>query len=499
MDMREQILILRRNWMLIVSCALIGLIAAGTMSILMPKTYTASSGLFVSTQNVESTAELQQGSTVALSRVQSYVTLALKPEVLDPVIEELNLDVSAKELATRIKASTSRNTLIIDIEAVDSSAQGAADIANGVVDSLIASVARLERPTNGLPSPMRLTSVDTAQAPEAASSPRTTLNLALGLLYGLGGGLLLAFLRHVLDRHVRTETDLRKSTGLALLGGIAESSTTRSGRPVILGGSGTDAFRQLRTNLEFAAVSRPMKSLVITSSQAGEGKSTVALNLALSIAQSGQKVILVDADLRLPSVANATGLEGGVGLTTVLIGRTSLADATQLWGPEGLAVLTSGPLPPNPSELLGSSAMQKLISKLEAEYDTIIFDAPPVLPVADAAILTRHADSLLLVVGATRVSQHNLSKSIEQLTLVNANVVGVVLNRIPRSGPDANSAYLTDYGVAPLPVPRENDGGPVSPVAEAEAAILRDTERNRRKGKRRPLRSRNEEKQPARS
>ena len=219
-----------------------------------------------------------------------------------------------------------------------------------------------------------------------------------------------------------------------------------------------------------------MKSLVVTSSQAGEGKSTVALNLALSIAQSGQKVILVDADLRLPSVAAATGLEGNIGLTTVLIGRTTLTEATQHWGSGGLSVLTSGPLPPNPTELLGSAAMSELIAELELEYDTIILDAPPVLPVADAAILTRQTDSILLVVGATRVSQHNLSKAVEQLSLVNANVVGVVLNRIPRTGPDANSAYLSEYGVTPLPVLRDSDGGPASPVAEAEAAILRDSD-----------------------
>ncbi|MFJ7748580.1 polysaccharide biosynthesis tyrosine autokinase [Arthrobacter sp. NPDC097144] len=477
MDMREQILILRRNWMLIVSLALIGLITAGIVSVIMPKTYTATSSLFVSTQNVGTSAELQQGSDFALARVQSYVDLATKPQVLDPVIENLELDVSAKELATRIKASTSRNTVLIDIQAVDSSPEGAADIANGVVANLISSVADLERPTNGLPSPVRMSSVDTAQPPTSASSPQTSLNLLLGLLYGLAVGLVVAILRHVLDRHVRSEADVRKSTSLPLLGGITESPATRhSSRPIVLGGPGTDAFRQLRTNLEFVAVSQQMKSLVVTSSQAGEGKSTVALNLALSIAQSGQKVILVDADLRLPSVAAATGLEGNIGLTTVLIGRTTLTEATQHWGSGGLSVLTSGPLPPNPTELLGSAAMSELIAELELEYDTIILDAPPVLPVADAAILTRQTDSILLVVGATRVSQHNLSKAVEQLSLVNANVVGVVLNRIPRTGPDANSAYLSEYGVTPLPVLRDSDGGPASPVAEAEAAILRDSD-----------------------
>ncbi|MCC3302934.1 polysaccharide biosynthesis tyrosine autokinase [Arthrobacter sp. zg-Y895] len=474
MDMREQILVLRRNWMLIVSFALIGLITAAVVSVIMPKAYTANSSIFVSTQNVESSAELQQGSVFALARVQSYVDLVRKPQVLDPVIEKLNLDTTAPELAKNVKASTSRNTVLIEIEAVDSSPERAAEIANGVVSSLIVSVADLERPTNGLPSPVRLSSVDTAQAPVSPSSPKTSLNLLLGLLYGLAAGLVVAILRNVLDRHVRTEADLRRSTSLALLGGITESATPGvSSAPFVLGGSGSDAFRQLRTNLEFAAVGHEMQSVVVTSSQAGEGKSTVALNLALSIAQSGRSVLLVDADLRLPSVAAATGLEQTVGLTTVLIGRTNLSDAAQHWGNGGLSVLTSGPLPPNPTELLGSSTMQKLIGEMEEAYDVVIFDAPPVLPVADATILTRYTDSLLLVVGATKVSQHNLSKAVEQLNLVKANVIGVVLNRIPRKGPDANSAYLAGYGAVPAsPLDGEQSGQPSSPIAEAEAAIV---------------------------
>lgn len=475
MDMREQILVLRRNWMLIVSFALVGLIAAAVVSVAMPKAYTASSSLFVSTQNVDTSAELQQGSAFALARVQSYVNLVSKPQVLDPVIEELELNTSSAELAKKVKASTSRNTVIIEIKAVDSDPQRAADIANGVVSSLILAVADVERPTNGTPSPVRLTSVDTAQAPSAPSSPKTSLNLALGLLYGMAAGLVVAVLRNVLDRHVRTEADLRRSTSLALLGGITESAAPKaSSAPFVLGGSGTDAFRQLRTNLEFAAVGHEMKSLLVTSAQAGEGKSTVSLNLALSMAQSGRRVLLVDADLRLPSVADATGLERSVGLTTVLVGRTNLSDAIQHWGKAGLSVLTSGPLPPNPTELLASSTMQKLIGEMEAAYDVVIFDAPPVLPVADATILTRHTDSLLLVVGAKKVSQHNLSKAVEQLNLVKANVTGVVLNGIPRSGPDANSAYTTDYGAVPAsPLDGEQNGGlPSSPVAEAEAAVV---------------------------
>jgi capsular exopolysaccharide synthesis family protein len=470
MDVREQLLILRRSWRLITTLALLGTILAGAASLLTPTSYTASTSLFVSTQNSETSAELQQGSVFALARVQSYVDVTSKPTVLQPVIDKLGLDMTAEALASKIKTSTARNTVIIEIEARDRSAQRSADIANAVAASLITAVADLERPTNGTPTPVRLSPVDHASTPTEASSPNVKLDLALGLLYGLAAGVAAAVLRHVLDRNIRTESDLRKTTGLPLLAGITEQGGGRllGAAPSVLDGTGAEAFRKLRTNLQFAGVNRPMRSIVVTSASAGEGKSTVALNLALTVAKGGRKVILVDADLRLPSVATATGIEGEIGLTTVLVGTSSLEESIQYWAHDGLALLASGPLPPNPSELLGSAAMSNLIEELQTRFDLIIVDSPPILPVADASVLTRSTDSVLLVVGTKKVSQHSLSKAIDQLNFVDANILGVVQNRIPRRGPDANTAYVAGYGATHPenlpPTPPKHDDGSFRPA-----------------------------------
>lgn len=478
MDIREQLLVLRRSWRLVTVLALLGTIAGGGVSLITPTAYTASTSLFVSTQNSETSAELQQGSVFALARVQSYVDVTTKPTVLQPVIDKLELGTTAESLANRIKASTARNTVVINIEATDRSAQRSADIANAVAASLIKTVADLERPTNGTPTPVRLSPVDHATTPTQPSSPNVKLDLALGLLYGLGAGIAAAVLRHVLDRTIRTEADLARMTDLPLLAGITEQGPGRlSGTaPSVLDGAGAEAFRKLRTNLQFAAVNRPMRSIVVTSASAGEGKSTVALNLALTVAKGGQRVILVDADLRLPSVASATGIEGSVGLTTVLVGSSRLEDSIQYWGDDNLALLASGPLPPNPSELLGSAAMGGLLEELQTKFDLIIVDSPPVLPVTDASVLTRSTDSVLLVVGTKKVSQHSVAKAIEQLNFVDASVLGVVQNRIPRRGPDANSAYIAGYG-APVPdsappVRKRDDAGPFRPAHARRGKVV---------------------------
>lgn len=477
MDVREQLLVLRRSWRLIAVLSLVGMIGAGLASLLTPTTYTASTSLFVSTQNSETSAELQQGSVFALARVQSYVDVTSKPTVLQPVVDKLGLNMTPEALSAKIKASTARNTVIITIEAQDRSAERSADIANAVAASLITAIADLERPTNGTPTPVRLSPVDHATTPTAPSSPNVKLDLGLGLLYGLAAGIAAAVLRHVLDRNIRTEADLRKTTDLPLLAGITEhAGRLVGGAPSVMAGSGAEAFRKLRTNLQFAGVNRPMRSIVVTSASAGEGKSTVALNLAMTIAKGGQKVILVDADLRLPSVAAATGIEGGIGLTTVLVGSSSLDESIQYWSDDGLALLASGPLPPNPSELLGSAAMSRVLDELKEKFDLIIIDSPPVLPVTDASVLTRITDSVLLVVGTKKVSQHSLAKAIDQLDFVDANILGVVQNRIPRRGPDANSAYVAGYGAKDPgsipPVKRHDDDGTFRPAHQRRSKFV---------------------------
>jgi capsular exopolysaccharide synthesis family protein len=193
----------------------------------------------------------------------------------------------------------------------------------------------------------------------------------------------------------------------------------------------------MRTNLQFANVTGEAKTVLVTSSLPGEGKSTTATNLAIALAQAGQTVCLIDADLRRPMVSDYLGLDRNAGLTTALIGSADVNDLLQPWGDDSMFVLTSGQIPPNPSELLGSSEMKRLIERLEGAFDTVIIDAPPLLPVTDAAVLSQHVGGVVVVVGAQKLRVHDLDKSMNALHMVGSNVLGVVLNMLPSKGPDA--------------------------------------------------------------
>ena len=189
----------------------------------------------------------------------------------------------------------------------------------------------------------------------------------------------------------------------------------------------SEAVRRLRTNLQFIDVVNRPRSVVISSSIPDEGKSTIAINLAVALADTGARVILIDADLRQPSIAEYIGIEGSVGLTTVLIGRADVEDIVQPFGTSTLDVLPTGPIPPNPSELLGSPAMAGLLDRLTATYDMVLLDSPPLLPVTDAAVLSKLAGGVLLVVGADRIHRPQL-----QETLVSLETAGAHLCRCSR-------------------------------------------------------------------
>jgi capsular exopolysaccharide synthesis family protein len=176
------------------------------------------------------------------------------------------------------------------------------------------------------------------------------------------------------------------------------------------------------------------------------------MNLAISLAQAGQSVCLVDADLRRPAIAQYLGLDRNVGLTTALVGEIDVEDVLQHWGDDRLSVLASGQVPPNPSELLGSDEMKALITRLESIFDSVIIDAPPLLPVTDAAVLSRHVGGVVAVIGANKLKQQDLRKSLEALKMVNATLLGIVLNLLPLTGPDAYAySYYRDEESASVP------------------------------------------------
>lgn len=447
MELSDYLRLVRRNWILIVACFMIGLIIAAAASIIVKPTYTSNTKLFVAIQSSGSVSDLQQGNTFSQARVQSYVETVSTPAVLQPAIDSLGLQISATELSQRVQASSDLNTVIISIRAVDTSPVQAAAIAQAVGNSLIAVIDKIERPTQGGTSPVRLSVVTPASAPAAPSAPNAALYLALGALGGLLVGVGLSFLRTTLDTKVRGEADLRRVTDAAVLGGISYDGDATK-KPLLTQAlpqsPRAESFRQIRTNLQFAHVSHDSKAVLVTSSLPGEGKTTTATNLAIALAQSGQSVALVDADLRRPRVDEYLGLERNAGLTTALIGVADVNDLLQPWGDDNLYVLTSGRIPPNPSELLGSQAMKDLITRLEEAFDAVIIDAPPLLPVTDSAVLAQQVGGVVMVVGSSRVNLADVEKSLEALRMVDADLLGVVLNLLPAKGPDAY-AYSYSY------------------------------------------------------
>jgi len=274
----------------------------------------------------------------------------------------------------------------------------------------------------------------------------------VGMALGVGA----AVLRETLDTTVKTQDDVAGVTEAPTLGRIAYDPNAAR-RPLIIQddphSQRAEAFRQLRTNLQFVDIDKAPKSIVVTSSVPSEGKSTSCANLAISLAQAGLKVILVEGDLRRPQISDYMGIESSVGLTSVLIGRVDLADAIQPWGGDGrLFVLPCGPIPPNPAELLGSQGMADLLKRLENSSDIVLIDTPPLLPVTDAAVLAALADGAMLVVRSGKTRREQVKAAASALSAVGARVLGVVLTMVTSRASDPNSyAYSYEYRYSSRP------------------------------------------------
>jgi capsular exopolysaccharide synthesis family protein len=479
LELSDYLRILRRNWLLITVCAVVGLLIGAIASFAVRPTYTAETKLFMAIQSSGSVQELQQGNTFTQARVQSYVETVSEPLVLQPVIDALGLTLTPGQLSGKVTATADLNTVIITISVDDPSPVQAAAIAQATADSLVQSVEGLERPAGGGTSPVTSTVITPATAPSEPSAPNTQVNLALSLLAGLVVGIGAALLRTTLDTRVRGEADLRRVSQAPMLGGIT-FDTDATKKPLLTQVPGqsprAESFRQIRTNLQFAHVSHQSRAVLVTSSLPGEGKTTTATNLAIAIAQGGQSVVLVDADLRRPRVDEYLGLERNAGLTTALIGRADLEDLLQPWGTDELYVLTAGQIPPNPSELLGSDAMKRLISRLEDKFDAVIIDAPPLLPVTDAAVLAQQVGGVVLVIGSSKVKLPDLQKSLGNLDMVKADLLGVVINLLPSKGPDAYSYTYYSYDskdpAASGATQRVLRGGSSSPPSTFDEEVL---------------------------
>lgn len=440
MDIRAYWRLLRERWRLFLACVLLGLGVAAAATALSAAEYNASVTLFVSARDgqVSSLGDAYQGTLYTQSRIKSYASLVTNPRVTEPVAAEVGGGVSAGQLASNTTVSTSPDTVLIDIAVTDTSPQRAAALVNALGRQVASEVNRLETPPSG-PPPVEVTLLHDATVPTTPVSPKPTKNLAFGLIAGLSLGFVTALVRQQLDKSIKEPVQLSTAAEVAVVGTLPYEEDRRPAVPDSRSAS-LEALRQLRTNLRFLGRATDTRCLAITSATAAEGKTSTAVNLAIVMAAAGETVVLVDADLRRPRIASILGLEGAVGLSDVLLGDVTSADALQEWG-QGLYVLPSGQSPPNPTELLGLEDMHRLVQELRRLADVVVIDTPPVLPVADATVVGGLADAVVLVARHGRVTTDEVRMACTTLRQSGARLVGSVLNSVPLKA----SHYGYDY------------------------------------------------------
>jgi capsular exopolysaccharide synthesis family protein len=462
---------LRNHWVgAMLLTILVGATAFG-FSLMQPKVYAANANGFVGTGASDNGALGSVNDQLAKSRATSYVDIAKSRATAQDVIDDLDLDSSPSALVGRIDVQQPLDTVLLKITARASTPREAQELADAWVRALALEVKEIEAPNSdklpdGTP---RVIPVESAELPTSPVSPRTDRNTALGIVLGALLGLGYAVLRSTLDRRLRTASDVESRFPVPVVGSIPTSTALRNRDTTdptrtsygTEDPSAGEAFRKLRTNLVYMDVDNPPRVLVVTSPKPGDGKSTVAANIAMTLESSGQKVILIDADLRRPMVADSFGLDPVVGLTSVLSGQLPIEVALRpVPGRDNMQVLTAGPLPPNPSELLGSKAMGSLIRSLAANGSYVILDAPPLLPVTDAAILATSADGAFVVVSSGKTLDTELGSALGSLEAVGARTLGVVINRT--SAPGRGYGYYGYYAAA--------DGKPDSGAASSAAS-----------------------------
>lgn len=484
MELRDYLRALRAHWVGALLIVVLAVAAAAGYSATKSKVYAANASGIVSAGQSDNAAIAQTADALAKSRAASYVDIAKSRATATDVINDLGLSTTPQALIRRISVQQPIDTVLLQVNAKAATPKAAQQLADAWVRAIATEVGKLEDPSGRLrDGTLRVTPVDSAALPTKPVSPNVPRNLALGLIVGLVLGLGYSVLRRTLDRRLHTVADVESRFPVHVAGAIptaAELEHKTGERMTIVvedalsGGMHNDsseAFRKLRTNLRYMDVDNPLRVIVVTSPKPSDGKSTVSGNLAAALAISGEPTVLVDADLRRPTLATAFGVVEGVGLTDVLTGMAHVQDVLQPVAQHPkLKVLASGSVPPNPSELLGSQAMRTLLTDLAGGH-TVIVDAPPLLPVTDAAILTAVADGALVVISAGRTLDTDLDASLGHLEAVDGRALGVVFNRVPRGSSEAGY-YRSDYYR-----PRHSEAGTDDPAVpqQQRASIFEES------------------------
>lgn len=455
MTVQEHLRIVKERWKAVAGAVLFGLAASIAAYFAQPTTYTATIQIFVaspSSPNGQSSAASE--AQLAQDRVTSYSELATSPRVLAAVIRQRNLPLTVQQFADKVSASSTDKTVVLSVAVTDSSALRAADLANSVGENLRDTVDELEKPSQiGGSAPLTLKILEPAPVPTEQSIIGLRRLAGVGGLVGVAIGVALAFLRNAMDNTIKAVDEVSKLSNAPLLGSVSFESSVSKAPLIVRDNPSTIAsedYKKIRTNLQFVDAGNPHKVLLLTSSVPGEGKSVTTANIGLALASAGHRVLLIDADLRRPTLGKLLGIQEDVGLTNILAGMVTPTQVIQNTSVPTLKALAAGTPPPNPSELLGSDLMAQLVSDLRPQFDTILIDTSPLIAVTDAAALAPTTDGAILLCRANRTTRQQFSSALRALTSVDVVVRGTILTMTQSRESEPNSY---NYPVQPAEFP----------------------------------------------
>jgi capsular exopolysaccharide synthesis family protein len=432
LGLRQLWSMLRKRWIIVLALPLLAALTIGAISLfVITPVYEASTTLIVGRKASEtalaSTVQVA-GNSVLQQMIKNYSEIAKSQTVEKNVIKNLNLPMTAVELDKLITVEQVKTTDLIEIKATNTDPVLAASIANTTAQEF-SKVVLVDT----------INIVDLADIPSKPTTPNKTRNVALAFIAGLIAAISLVFMLEYLDNTVKTSSDVKNSLGIPVLGLIANYKMGKQGKsasdhslitleetksPI------SESYRSIRTNLEFVSLDLVSRKILITSSGPHEGKSFTVANLAVSIAQSGKSVLVLDADMRDPTQHKLFGLDNSHGLSGFLVQDQDYRDYIRETIVPGLMVLTGGPIPPNPAELVGSQGMKRLIEEAGEQFDMVIIDTPPVIEVTDAAILAQKVDGVILILASGDVDKDDVKTAKEHLDNVGAKILGAVLNKV---------------------------------------------------------------------
>ena len=433
----------RRLWWIFVVCILGGVVIAAGVVLLSSRVYTSSSRLLVATPNIDQSAQVPPGGITIAQRAINYANLVTGTTIPLQVIDQLGLTKSLPDLLDQTSVRVLTGTTIIEISVTDPSADQAQRIAKAFTDDLIVYVPKVESQSGTPDSTVSLTVTDQADLPATPDPRHLGTTAALGGVLGLVLAVAIVRILGLRDTTIRRVDTLELNAG-PLLGTIHDDP----GTPDQITGSNTSSkraeeYRAIRTRLRFVDVDSATPIFTVTGADASAGATKTATNLAISTAQTGQRVLLLEANLHHPTVSQLLGLPGGhAGLGDFLTGTAELPHVVQHVDALRLDVITAGTVPPDPTERVQSKDMDTLLTKLRGQYDVVLIDTPSLIAASDAVLLAAATDGVILVAAFGATTDPDLRASVARLAAVRARLIGSLLTFAPedRKGKPRSSA-----------------------------------------------------------